>query len=104
MLRGEKREPRPAGSFQDTISGMAGFGGFPQDDGSVLRGEELFFRDGRFFPGRRNFGIDKGGQAYYNPFCVLGRKIAGCGSVWLEHLLWEQGVASSNLVTPITII
>ena len=25
----------------------------------------------------------------------------GCGSVWLEHLVWDQGVAGSNPVTPI---
>ena len=25
---------------------------------------------------------------------------SGCGSAWLEHLLWEQGVAGSNPVTP----
>ena len=27
-------------------------------------------------------------------------KLSGCGSVWIERLLWEQEVASSNLVTP----
>ena len=27
--------------------------------------------------------------------------MTGCGSAWLERLLWEQEVASSNLVTPI---
>ena len=34
---------------------------------------------------------------------VYNRKIerrTGCGSVWLEHLLWEQGAAGSNPVTP----
>ena len=25
----------------------------------------------------------------------------GCGSAWLERLLWEQEVAGSNPVTPI---
>ena len=25
---------------------------------------------------------------------------AGCGSVWLERLVWDQEAASSNLVTP----
>ena len=24
----------------------------------------------------------------------------GCGSAWLEHLVWDQGVAGSNPVTP----
>ena len=27
----------------------------------------------------------------------------GCGSAWLEHLVWDQGVAGSNPVTPIAI-
>ena len=26
----------------------------------------------------------------------------GCGSVWLERLVWDQEVAGSNPVTPIT--
>lgn len=26
--------------------------------------------------------------------------ITGCGSVWLEHWLWEPGIESSNLSTP----
>ena len=25
---------------------------------------------------------------------------SGCGSVWLEYLVWDQGVAGSNPVTP----
>ena len=33
--------------------------------------------------------------------CSGTPEIMECGSVWLEHLLWEQGVASSNLVIPI---
>ncbi len=28
-------------------------------------------------------------------------KAAGCGSVWLECLIWDQEVAGSNPVTPI---
>ena len=31
-------------------------------------------------------------------------QVSGCGSVWLElveHLVWDQGVAGSNPVTPI---
>ena len=27
-------------------------------------------------------------------------KVSGCGSVWLEYLVWDQGVAGSNPVTP----
>ena len=28
-------------------------------------------------------------------------KIPGCGSAWLERLVWDQEVAGSNPVTPI---
>ena len=27
--------------------------------------------------------------------------LAGCGSVWLEHLIWDQEAAGSNPVTQI---
>ena len=27
--------------------------------------------------------------------------VSGCGSAWLEHLVWDQGGAGSNPVTPI---
>ena len=27
--------------------------------------------------------------------------LAGCGSAWLERLVWDQEVAGSNPVTPI---
>ena len=40
----------------------------------------------------------------YNITCVTERRrgnTSGCGSVWLEHLVWDQGVAGSNPVTPI---
>ena len=38
----------------------------------------------------------------YNNSCVAGVRNAasGCGSAWLEHLVWDQGVAGSNPVTP----
>ena len=39
----------------------------------------------------------------YNNICVAeirDNAASGCGSAWLEHLVWDQGVASSNLVTP----
>ena len=29
------------------------------------------------------------------------RFLTGCGSVWLERLIWDQEVAGSNPVTPI---
>lgn len=41
---------------------------------------------------------------YQNCFYLCTRfsevKYSGCSAVRLAHLLWEQGVTSSNLVTP----
>ena len=43
----------------------------------------------------------------YNNSCVAGnttamrQKNTGCGSAWLERLVWDQEVAGSNPVTPI---
>ena len=31
------------------------------------------------------------------------RAISGCGSAWLERLVWDQEVAGSNPVTPIVL-
>ena len=45
----------------------------------------------------------------YNNSCVAGKTTAmrqkntGCGSAWLERLVWDQEVAGSNPVTPINI-
>ena len=42
----------------------------------------------------------------YNNICVAeipDNAASGCGSAWLEHLVWDQGVAGSNPVTPIVI-
>ena len=39
----------------------------------------------------------------YNITCVTERRrgnTSGCGSVWLEHLVWDQGVAGSNPASP----
>lgn len=40
----------------------------------------------------------------YNNICVAeirDNAASGCGSAWLEHLVWDQGVAGSNPVFPI---
>ncbi len=41
----------------------------------------------------------------YNISCVTRDSIkqenTGCGSAWLERLIWDQEVAGSNPVTPI---
>ena len=42
----------------------------------------------------------------YNNICVAeirDNAASGCGSAWLEHLVWDQGVAGSNPVTPIVL-
>ena len=39
----------------------------------------------------------------YNNICVAeirDNAASGGGSAWLEHLVWDQGVAGSNPVTP----
>ena len=41
----------------------------------------------------------------YNTICVTEittrKQKTGCGSAWLERLVWDQEVAGSNPVTPI---
>ena len=48
--------------------------------------------------------VDKVEQLRYNGFCVsemdLDKSTSGCGSAWLERLIWDQEVAGSNPVTP----
>ena len=40
----------------------------------------------------------------YNTICVTEittrKQKTGCGSAWLERLIWDQEVAGSNPVTP----
>ena len=40
---------------------------------------------------------------YYLTCVVKYVVMTGCGSAWLERLLWEQEVAGSNPVTPISV-
>ena len=42
----------------------------------------------------------------YNSFCVENAAIcvSGCGSAWLERLVWDQEAAGSNPVTPMNFI
>ena len=47
-----------------------------------------------------DFFVDKWIRFSYNNTCVTNKESATrCGSVWLEHLVWDQGVAGSNPVT-----
>ena len=48
--------------------------------------------------------VDNVLRILYNKSCVTGWAygfdVAGCGSAWLERLVWDQEVAGSNPVTP----
>ena len=54
--------------------------------------------------------VDFGVYVVYNHSCVealpkrkkqnIGKELTGCGSAWLERLIWDQEVAGSNPVTP----
>ena len=47
--------------------------------------------------------LDKKEKNGYTCNCLweIQRMITGCGSAWLERLVWDQEVAGSNPVTPI---
>ncbi len=49
--------------------------------------------------------VDICGVSGYNITCLKDKKrksiTTGCGSAWLERLVWDQEVAGSNPVTPI---
>ena len=57
------------------------------------------------------FIVDIKGVFMYNMSCVRDMAnikndkhfVPGCGSAWLERLIWDQEVAGSNPVTPMTI-
>ena len=40
-------------------------------------------------------------EIFYCIMSLVPKGVSGCGSVWLEYLVWDQGVAGSNPVTPI---
>ena len=45
--------------------------------------------------------VDKPKAFCYSSCCVSDDTVrTGCGSAWLERLIWDQEVAGSNPVTP----
>ena len=45
--------------------------------------------------------VDKSNAFCYSSCCVSDDTVeTGCGSAWLERLIWDQEVAGSNPVTP----
>ena len=52
--------------------------------------------------------VDSIKSILYNTTCVVKksdaptRQVPGCGSAWLERLVWDQEVAGSNPVTPMS--
>ena len=64
----------------------------------VGEGAKKFFK-------KLKFVVDNWYPLMYNSYCVTEKttrkRITGCGSAWLERLVWDQEVAGSNPVTPI---
>ena len=58
----------------------------------------------KFFLKNLKFVVDNWYTLMYNSYCVTEKttrkRITGCGSAWLERLVWDQEVAGSNPVTP----
>ena len=61
------------------------------------RCEKIFLKNLKFV-------VDNWYTLMYNSYCVTEKttrkRITGCGSAWLERLVWDQEVAGSNPVTP----
>ena len=53
---------------------------------------------------KRKIIVDSSKSVLYNNSCVTSwdvkMQLTGCGSAWLERLVWDQEVAGSNPVTP----
>lgn len=67
-----------------------------------MLGNESYSSMNPLVPGSSPGGTAKTKRYAGSPVVVEPpKKLAGCSSVWLEHLLWEQRVVGSNPVTPI---
>ena len=70
-----------------------------------LRAEECAKSRGKIKIKKIKKVVDISVDAIYNAKCVTEmvtkNKTSGCGSAWLERLVWDQEVAGSNPVTPI---
>ena len=46
--------------------------------------------------------IDYNSGSLISTSCSISVQVSGCSSVWLEYLVWDQGVEGSSPFTPTT--
>ena len=72
----------------------------PDAQGRKRRGSHRATNEETFFAEKFAFNEKTSIFAHRNRWGNRFRTTSGCGAVRLAHLLWEQGVPSSNLGTP----